>query len=46
MNAHERVTHSHTMHYRSRAFTEGYTSAPKYTPYSESSRGKLLGLSP
>ena len=46
MNAHKRVTHSHTMHYRSRAFTEGYASAPKYTPYSESSRCKLLGLSP
>lgn len=46
MNAHERVTHSHTMHYCSRAFTEGYASAPKYTPHSESSRGKLLGLSP
>ena len=46
MNPYECVTHSHTMHYRSRAFTERYASAPKYTPHSESSRGKLLGLSP
>ena len=41
MNAHERVTHSHTMRYCSRAFTEGYASAPKYTPHSESSRGNF-----
>ena len=34
------------MHYCSRAFTKGYASVPKYTPHSESFRGKLLGLSP
>ena len=46
MNAHERVTHSHTMHYCSRAFTEGYASAPKYTPHSESSRGNFWVFHP
>ena len=40
------MTHSHTMHYCSRAFTKGYASAPKYIPHSKSSRSKLLGLSP
>ena len=39
------LTCNHAMHRRSRVFTEGYTSIPKYTPHLESSRGKLLGLS-
>ena len=45
-NTHGHVTHSHTMHCRSRAFIDGYASVPKYTPHSESSQGKLLGISP
>ena len=40
------LTRNYTMHCHSRAFTKGYVSVPKYTPHSESSRGKLLGLSP
>ena len=40
------LTHNHVMHCCFRTFTEGYTSLPKYTPHSESSRGKILGLSP
>ena len=39
------MTHNHTMHCCSQAFTEGYASIPKYTLYSESSWGKFLGLS-
>ena len=46
MNAHERMTDSHTMHYCSRAFIEGYASAPKYTPHSESSQGNFWVFHP
>ena len=39
------LTRNHAIHCRSRAFIEGYASAPKYTLHSESSQCKLLGLS-